>query len=223
MLREVSQNNSKQKVLILIYIPWIISLIVQINPVVSYFVAWAGSFFVFYWTLVSPLRFIPLDIPLNKQIMRPIVIIQLIFAGFMCCSSIFYFLDHMGYEYFNHVAYSPFKINEQTYIIAKCQRMGLLAHVALVTGLILKIEQYPVLKHKLNLNLDFFLIWLCVVCYLVGAGTSRIASVVQFSFGLINISITCSALVFVRGLVQRKTGYMVFGGGLLPSTFWHPP
>jgi hypothetical protein len=219
MLSEINQNYSKQKVLILIYIPWIISLIVQIDPVVSYFVAWLGSFFIFYWTLASPIRFIPLDIPLNKQIMRPIVIVQLIFAGFMCCTSIFFFLDHMGYEYFTKISFLPFKVNEQTYAIAKCQRMSLLAHAALVTGMIIKIKQFPVIKHKLNLNMDFFLIWLCVVCYIVGAGTSRISSIVQFSFGLINISITCSALVFVRGIVQRKTGYMIFGGGLFAFNF----
>ncbi len=214
-----NQNHSKQKVLILVYVPWLISLAVQINPIVSYFVAWLGSFFIFYITLKSDVKFICLDLPLAKQVMRPIVLIQLIFAGFMCCTSIFYFLDHLGYEYFSKVRYLPFKINEQTFAIAKCQRMSLLAHAALVSGIILKTKQFPVIKHRLNLNMDFFLIWLCVISYLIGAATARIASVVQFSFLLINISITCSGLVLVRGLVQRKTGYMIFGGGLFVLNF----
>lgn len=219
MLIDNNQNYSKQKVLILIYIPWIISLGIQIDPVASFFVAWLGSFFIFYWTLFSRVKFIPLDLPLSKQIMRPIVIIQLIFAGFMCCTSVFYFLDHLGYEYFTKISILPFQVTDQTYFIAKCQRMSLLAHAALVTGMIVQIKQFPVIKHKLNLNLDFFLIWLCVGCYLLGGTTARISSISQFSFGLINISITCSALVLVRGMVQRKTGYMIFGGGLFVFNF----
>ena len=219
MLTDKYVNFSRQKVLILIYIPWILSVGVQIDPVISYFVAWLGSFFIFYWTLFSRVKFIPHDLPLTKQVMRPIVLVQLIFAGFMCCTSIFYFMDHMGYEYFNKVTILPFKVNEQTYAIAKCQRMALLAHAALVTGMILQIKQFPLIKHKLQLNLDFFLIWLCVACYLLGGATARISSVVQFSYGLINISITCSALVFVRGIVQKKRGYMFFGGGLFIFNF----
>ncbi|WP_394347493.1 exosortase Y-associated Wzy-like protein [Pedobacter polaris] len=219
MLTDNIQNQSRQKVLILIYIPWILSIIVQIDPVISFFVAWLGSFFIFYWTLLSKVRFISLDLSLTKQIMRPIVLIQLIFAGFMCCTSIFYFMDHMGYEYFNKVSRQPFKVNEGTYIIAKCQRMAVLAHAALVTGIILQIKQFPVIRHKLNLNLDFFLIWLCVFCYSFGVLASRIPSIYQFSFGLINVSITCSAFVFVRGVVQKKRGYMIFGGGLFAFNF----
>jgi hypothetical protein len=219
MLTDKYPNFSRQKVLILIYVPWVISLMVQIDPIVSYFVAWLGSFFIFYWTLFSRVKFIPHDLPLSKMVMRPIVLIQLIFAGFMCCTSIFYFMDHLGYEYFNKISIIPFQVNEQTYIIAKCQRMSLLAHAALVTGMILQIKQFPVIKHKLNLNLDFFLIWLCVVCYILGGITSRIPSILQFSFGLINISITCSAYVLVRGIVQKKTGYILFGGGIFLFNF----
>ncbi|RZK52568.1 MAG: hypothetical protein EOO91_19115, partial [Pedobacter sp.] len=213
------QNYSRQKVLILIYLPWVLSMIIQIDPVASYFVAWLGSFYIFYLTLFSRVKFIPLDFPLVKQVMRPIVIIQLIFAGFMCCTSIFYFMDHLGYEYFNKISTIPFQVNEQTYAIAKCQRLSLLAHAALVTGMVLKIRQFPVIKHQLNLNLDFFLIWLCVISYIIGGATARIGSISQFSYGLINISITCSALVLVRGMVQRKRGYMIFGGGLFAFNF----
>lgn len=219
MLTDKNPNFSRQKVLILIYIPWIIAVSVQIDPVVSYLVAWLGSFFIFYWTLFSRVKYIPHDLPLSKMVMRPIILIQLIFAGFMCCTSIFYFLDHLGYEYFTKVTIMPFRVTEETYNLAKAQRMSLLAHAALVTGIIVETKQFPVIKHKLNLNFDFFLIWLCVACYIAGVAASRFSSIIQFSFGLINISITCSAYVFVRGIVTRKRGYMIFGGGLFIFNF----
>ena len=219
MTKDRLQNNSKQTVLILIYIPWILSVITQLDPVLSFIIAWLGSFFIFYWTILSKVKFIPLDISLANQVMRPIVLVQLIFAGFMCCTSIFYFLDHLGYVYFDRINPMPFQVNRLTYTIAECQRLALLAHAALVTGMIVKIKQYPVIKHKLNLDLDFFLVWLCIVCYIIGVMTSKSASIIQFSFGFINISITCSALVLVRGIVNRKRGYIFFGGGLFILNF----
>ena len=91
MLTDKFPNFSRQKVLILIYIPWILAIATQLFPIASYLIAWLGSFFIFYWTLFSRVKFIPHDLPLTKQVMRPIVLIQLIFAGFMCCTSIFYF------------------------------------------------------------------------------------------------------------------------------------
>lgn len=219
MATDKNQISSKHKLIILVYLPWIISLGTQFDPVLSYFVAWAGSFFIFYWTLFSNLRCISLDMPLSRQVMRPIVLIQLIFAGFMCSTSIFFFLDHLGYEYFNKISILPFTPNEQTYNIAKCQRLSLLAHAALVTGIIVKIKKYPVIKHRLNLNIDFFLIWLCIACYLLGGAASRIPSIVQFSFGLINIAISCSALILTRGILQRKKGFILFGGGIFVLNF----
>jgi hypothetical protein len=219
MLTDKYPNFSRQKVLILVYVPWVLAISTQIFPIASFVIAWLGSFYIFYLTLFSKVKFIPHDLPLTKQIMRPIVLIQLIFAGFMCCTSIFYLMDHMGYEYFTRITYLPFKVNEQTFLIAKCQRMALLAHAALVTGMIVQIKQFPIIKHKLQVNMDFFLIWLCIGCYVVGLAASQASSIIQFSFGLINISITCSALIFVRGIVQRKRGYMFFGGGLFFFNF----
>jgi len=36
---------------ILLYVPWIISLIFASYPTFSYFIAWLGSFFIFFMTL----------------------------------------------------------------------------------------------------------------------------------------------------------------------------
>lgn len=63
MLTDKYANFSRQKVLILIYLPWVIAIGAQVDPVISYFVAWLGSFFIFYWTLFSRVKFIPHDLP----------------------------------------------------------------------------------------------------------------------------------------------------------------
>lgn len=104
--------HSRRGVLIAIYIPWLLAECLQFNPVVSYFTSWLGSFIVFYFSLISPLKYHSIDRPLKYQILRPIVLIQLIFAGFMCCTSIFYFMDHMGYEYLSNMNLKDFETGE---------------------------------------------------------------------------------------------------------------
>eukprot|EP01037_Dinobryon_pediforme_P013984 gene13984-14101_t len=50
-------------------------------------------------SLTGKIKPLPKDRGFAEQLMRPIFIIQLIFAGFMACTSIFYFLSILGYEY----------------------------------------------------------------------------------------------------------------------------
>src|SRR4051812_19506985 len=90
------RNLSKTKTLLPVYLPWLLSLSTSYYPVLSYLIAWLGSFFIFYITIRSPLSYHSIDTQLKDQIMRPIVLVQLIFAGFMCCTSIFYFAAHLS-------------------------------------------------------------------------------------------------------------------------------
>src|ERR1700712_3977003 len=84
---------------LLLFLPWVISMLVQVSPTTSYFIAWVGSFFIFFVTLTGKVKPLPKDRTFSEQLMRPIFIIQIIFAGYMCCTSIFYFLSLLGYEY----------------------------------------------------------------------------------------------------------------------------
>ena len=86
--------------LFILFIPWAASLLFSKNPVVSYFIAWSGSFFIFFLTLSGKINPLPTDRSFAEQIMRPIILVQLIFAGYTCCTSIFYIMDTFGYENF---------------------------------------------------------------------------------------------------------------------------
>ncbi|HKG08297.1 MAG TPA: hypothetical protein VKB19_17655 [Pedobacter sp.] len=148
---------------------------------------------------------------MRHQIMRPIILIQLVFAGFMCSTSIFYFLDHLGYTYFQRTNGSSFLVNEQTYSIAECQRLALLAHTAISTGLILLIKPLPHLKYFIRLKKIPFLVNNCIIAYVVAMSLTFIPGLIQFKQPLINISITCSAYLLITGIVERNHLSLLFG------------
>src|SRR4051812_36486964 len=113
---------------LILYLPWLLSILFNPYPVVSYLIAWLGSFFIFYITLSGRVQDLPTDRKISEQLMRPIFLVQIVFAGFMCCTSLFYFLDVMGYEDFEKS--KLFLLTDQVRLAytAQCQRYYCLAH-----------------------------------------------------------------------------------------------
>jgi hypothetical protein len=203
--------NLSKKLIVLLYIPWIISEMISYHPVLSYFVAWVGSFFIFYLTIVSPLSQFSVDLPKKQQAMRPIVLIQLIFAGFMCCTSIFYFFDHLGYEYLTDINVQSFHASEQTERIAKCQRLSLLAHIALSTGILSMTKCCPPVKYGVAAAQIPLLIKICILTYLAASSLNLIPELIQFKQPLLNIALSCSGYLFILGTAGKHRFYMLFG------------
>ena len=157
------RNNSIEKYAVL-FIPWALSLIFHSNQVLSYLTAWVGSFFIFYMTLTGKIQPLPTDRPLSDQLMRPIFLVQIIFAGYTCCTSIFYFLSVLGYQNFQAPSLFYLPDADLLKVTAQCQRYYCLGHAAFATG-ILMFMKYPIKqkytydKEKLpNLLLLFALI-----------------------------------------------------------------
>jgi len=143
------RSNSIEKYAIL-FIPWALSLIFQSNPILSFLTAWAGSFFIFYITLTGKIQQLPADRPLSEQLMRPIFLVQIVFAGYTCCTSIFFFLSVLGYENFHKTNLFYLVDVNSLAITAECQRYYCLGHAAFVTG-ILMFMKYPI-KQKYYYN-----------------------------------------------------------------------
>jgi hypothetical protein len=136
------KGGAFEKYLVL-YIPWLLSLVFKTEPEVSYFIAWLGSFFIFYVTLSGKIKPLPKDRTIADQIMRPIFLVQIIFAGYMCCTSIFYFFDVLGYDDFHKTSQFYLVDQNELELTAQCQRYYCLAHAAFMTG-ILSYMKYPV-------------------------------------------------------------------------------
>ncbi|MDQ0967624.1 hypothetical protein QFZ20_003027 [Flavobacterium sp. W4I14] len=216
------QNNTPTKLILTLYFPVLVSYLLINSPIISYFVAWFGSLFIFYTTILSPAAIIKQDLPVHKQIMRPIFLTQLIFAGFMCTTSIFYFMDHLGYRYLTEVNYgAQFKESEQTALIAICQRMSLLAHAALVTGVLLVQKNTIKIKNAKAFESEDFLIWLSIIVFGIGSLAQRFSGLSQIALPLTLIGISCAAILFVKGFNTKNIKYLGIGATIFILNFIH--
>lgn len=126
-----------------LYVPWVLAIIFKGAPELSYLIAWLGSFFIFYITFSGWIKPIPDDRSVAEQLMRPIFLVQIIFAGYMCCTSIFFFLNVLGYQDFHKVSEYYLVDEEKLALTAQCQRYYCLGHAAFVSG-ILVYMRYPI-------------------------------------------------------------------------------
>ena len=191
----------------LIYLPWLLSVMFNPYPQVSYMIAWLGSFFIFYITLSGKVQDLPTDLKLSEQLMRPIFLVQIVFAGFMCTTSIFYFMDVLGYQNFHKNL--TFILVDQVKLdhTAQCQRYYCLAHASFVTG-VLAFMKYPVEKRYhiekakiANLLLTFALITLpvSIIFYTV-------PGLEQFYFQLGSLSFIAGTLALAFAIPLKKIG-----------------
>jgi hypothetical protein len=208
-----SYSSRKHKLIVTIFSPWLLSMAFGHTPLISYLIAWAGSFFIFYFSILSPIRCVPIDGVLSKRAMRPIVILQLVFAGFMCCTSIFYFLDHIGFEFFNNVNRTNFVVNSSTYQIANCQRYYLLAHAFLVVGLVLANKKQVEISYRFNKSTEKLLLPTTIIAVLTSIFLSKLAALAQFSFMLWYLAEFSGTLALVKGLHGKDIKMILFGGG----------
>ena len=205
-------STAKTALVITISLPWFLSQLLLEHPVLSFLIAFGGSFFIFYITILSSLRCIEPEKSLTQQIMRPIVLLQLIFAGYMCCTSIFYFADHLGFEFLRDKRYSHFNVNEQTYLLAKCQRLVLLGHIALVIGLIAQSKTRLLQKYKISIPLTELLVKLTLTTIAFAFLMNFIPGLIQFKYYLLSVSATAQAFILVLGFANKKPMLILFGG-----------
>jgi hypothetical protein len=200
----MKDNNDIAKYLIL-FIPWIFSVLLKSDPVVSYLIAWLGSFFIFYMSLSGKIKSLPRDRGIAEQLMRPIFIVQIIFAGFMCCTSIFYFLGVLGYENFQKTN-SVISIDyENLDLTAQCQRYYCLGHAAFVSG-ILYFMKYPA-KQKYYIEtekLANFLLMTAVISFPVSILLLRIPGLSQFYFQFSSLSFIAGTLALAFAIPLKK-------------------
>lgn len=200
----------KLHVILCCSLPWFLAILFTHHPVLSFLIAYFGSYFIFYITIWSPLK----CIESNGEVMKPLVIIQLIFAGFMCCTSIFYFADHLGYTYFKSRDSYLFSITDHTYLLAKCQRLALLGHIGLITGMILTLKKKTEKKYKLQISIDQFLITWSLFVAIVAYAINYYPTIIQFKYYLLALATTAQALLLIRGIVYKKHLLTLFGGVL---------
>ena len=195
----------KPERLLLLYIPWILSLLIAANPVLSYFMAWLGSFFIFLISIKGFIKPIPDDLKFSEQLMRPLFLPHIIFAGYMCSTSIFYFMDIQGYNYFEPPADNYLIDYAQLELVAQCQRYYCLAHAAFITGIIafMNYEQKPEYYLNIRDNASFIMIS-AIVLLPFSALFLVIPGLRQFYFQFQTLSFIAGTLAFAFAIPLKK-------------------
>ncbi|HEY2582754.1 MAG TPA: hypothetical protein VGI43_13150 [Mucilaginibacter sp.] len=214
-------NNQLERYLVL-YLPWLLSLLFQSDPVLSYWIAWLGSFLILGLSLSGWIRPLPKDLSIAEQIMRPIFLVQIIFAGYMAFSSIFYFLSLMGFDDFHKINSSYFTFDTQEIeLTARCQRYYALGHAAFVTGITFfmkypKKQKYHIEKEKIaNLLLITAFVTLPLsIIFLQVPGLS------QFYFQLDSLSFISGTLALAFAIPLKKIWATFFCILLYVSNFY---
>lgn len=190
----------------LLYLPWLLATLLRSDPSLSYCIAWLGSFFIFFMTLKGLVKPIPKDRDFGEQLMRPLFIMQIIFAGFMSCTSIFYYLDVIGYVNFKQT--NSFLLVDPTRLslTAQCQRYYCLGHAAFVTG-ILAFMNYPsTIRYKVQKDiLPNLLLKIALISFPVSIAFIKIPGLSQFSFQFSSLSFIAGTLALAFAIPEKKT------------------
>ena len=188
-----------------LYVPWMMSMVFKIDPEVSYFIAWLGSFFIFYLTLSGWIKPLPDDRSAAEQLMRPIYLNQIIFAGYMCCTTIFYFFNVLGYQDFHKVSEYYLVDIDKLERTAQCQRYYVLGHAAFVTG-ILTTMRYPV-KEKYYIEKEKIANLLFTAAFVllpVSILFMKVPGLSQFSYQFSSLSFISGTLALAFAIPLHK-------------------
>lgn len=200
-----------------IFLPLLIATFLKDNAIWSYLIAWFGSFYVFYVTWIKYGKNFSDGLPIEQRIMRPIFLLQAIFAGFMCCTSIFYF-----YDVYEQSLTDPINYVEELFITAKSQRLSLLAHISLVLGII-SFSNNPSSIQNTGTYTPQFYLQLALTCLGINIFINRIPGLNQFGIYLSNVASIAGMFVMASGIKNRQSkltwiGIAFFGFDLLSST-----
>ena len=200
---------------ILLYIPYLLSVALRSSPHTSYLIAWFGSFFIFWVCFKGIIKKLPNDLPLFEQLLRPVFFLHVIFAGYMACTSIFYYVNALGYEYFSYVGNQDFMLDDIYKSTALCQRYYVLGHAALVHGILAGMN-YPKEKkyHIYAPSMSNLLLGISVVCLPLGYLFSKIGSLNQFSIQLNGLSFVAGSIALAFAIRENKRVNLLASTGL---------
>lgn len=198
---------------LLLILPWILSVLFNAIPLISYFIAWFGSFYIFYLSVKGHIKPIPHDLKFSEQLMRPLFLPHIIFAGYMCCTSIFYLMSVLGYYNFTAPASNYFVDLNQLEYVAQCQRYYCLGHAAFVTGIITHMDYTKKPKYYLNIKDTATFLLLAAIILLPFANLFLlIPGLRQFFFQFQALSFMAGTLALAFAIPLKKPGNTILCG-----------
>lgn len=203
-----------------LYVPFLLALLFESKPHAAYLIAYAGSYFIFYLSYSGHLKKLPNDLPIAEQLLRPIFLLQIIFAGYMACTSIFYYFNALGYQYGNYVGSKFFRGDIVYTAIAKVQSYYVLGHAAFVHGILVSMRYPIVKKHSLfTHSMSNLLLAISLVCLPLSYAFGRIGGLNQFSVQLSGLSFVAGTIALAFSLREKKKTNILIAATLFGINF----
>jgi hypothetical protein len=192
--------------LFLLYIPYLFTLTISpTSPKELFWTCWFGHFAIYALSFSGILTPLPKDRPFFKQFFRPFIYTQLIYTTYTGVSSIFYFVDSLGYFFFTKTAVEV--STADLYMIANIEQYQLLAHTTLAHGLLITTKKYPNNPSEFYYNnsiieKDFYkVVTVVIIVFVILSNTGAFSGIAT---KLATILTNLFLLSFARGLEIGK-------------------
>lgn len=202
---------------LLLFAPWILSEMLSYIPGVSFTIAWLGSFYIFYLAYSGKIKDLPSDLPVSEQLMRPIFLVHVIFAGYMSVSPIFNFLDATGLLSLDDNHFPVF--SSQLELIAQSQRYYCLAHGSYVAGLLIFLGQKNQLYRLVISDLPSFLVSFTIIAIVASNAFFILPALKQFYFQLSALSFIGATMALIYSFRSGRLEYIIICSILFTLNF----
>lgn len=184
-----------------LFIPILICSLI-IDPITLYFAAWLGSIQILFLVFSLTKRVYNKAI-FWEHIFRSYYITYFIFFVFLNLTSIFYFIDNLGYYYFDYIKE---KINlSQISKISYAQYLLLIGHTFYTLGLLLSINKFSQKKkwQIVSKNIPFLIIKSILLFAILRIATSSSESLQQIAEKCSTL-ITCMSSYLIALSIKNK-------------------
>jgi len=212
-------NNSVKY--ITLFLPLLLSYFLETAPIYSYLTAWIGSFFLFYLSLTGYIAPLPDDLPFAQQMMRPLIVIQLVFCGFNFCSSIFHFLDSLGMQ--DWVWRPNYYVNmKKVDAIAEAQRYYLLGHISLLIGIYSREVSKKKMKFRVREDLDWsiFLLLFTLGAVIASFVFRYVPGISQMAEQFRSLSFLSGTYALCYAIVNKNKNLIFYSGIFYTNNFF---
>lgn len=205
----------------LLFIPYVLAAFLQGSPLLSYLVAWGGSFWIFYLTLSGKVKPLPGGSFLDRQLFRPIGFTQLIYAGYTAVTSIFYFLSLNGFYYFDYSAFD-IAVRHQRELVAEAQRYYVLAHAAFSMGILLFMDYRRSGEWEIQWNGErvWFVLYLAGALTLGSQALKVIPGLGQVQARLATLATVASVFSFALSAVKKRPWLVLLTGAIYAANMY---
>ncbi|HEU0065267.1 MAG TPA: hypothetical protein VFQ58_09555, partial [Flavisolibacter sp.] len=171
-------------------------------------------FYIFYLSFTNKIKPTSKEVSMGEKILKPLFLVQIIFAGYMCCTSIFYFLDLLGYVYTNRnllVYPSQYDLNNA----AECQRLYCLGHAAFVHGMLVAYRSDIQSKYQTVVkNWPAFFLKVVIICLPLSFIFKGINGLSVLGYCMEGLAFVAATLAFAISIPSKKYVLIIISGVL---------